>query len=277
MFVCSIVAGYEFRTKLAFLNDPRDYKDLIGGAGSGGHNGGGNGRNSTTGRGGGGSPKVDDTEGGGASGAGLPPASACTSAAAAGLHGGAALGKRTANVCASWVEVRGKKHLLIWSIKPIAKGRELLLAYGPAYWSAHRQYCKGAGAQPHASRPAQKGGGGDDGGGGGGAGDSMVWDNVCFDCGQGGDLLCCESGGAGGRGGGCSAAFHLDCAGLSHEPPLEERWSCPLCEDPITELEAALSTDDLVATAMDCIVEAVIVSAQRAVPVAVAAAAAAAA
>lgn len=203
----TLIDGYDYRNKLAFLNDPREYKDIMAGSGRS-------------------SPRVEG---------GSPP------------HG---LPKRSANVCASWVKVRGRKHLLIWSIKPIAKGRELLLAYGPAYWSAHKQYCqikKGSlvldKSRKLSTQRTQRQAGE--------AADSDAsWDNVCFDCGQGGDLLCCESGA------GCKASFHVSCAGLVDDP--SDGWKCPLCSDPVTELEAAMPAAGMVNTALRCIVEAVL-------------------
>jgi N-acetylglutamate synthase-like GNAT family acetyltransferase len=45
-----------------------------------------------------------------------------------------------------------------------------------------------------------------------------VSDDLCRVCGDGGDLLCCDT---------CPATFHLDCLGLPEVPPGE--WFCPAC------------------------------------------------
>jgi len=47
-------------------------------------------------------------------------------------------------------------------------------------------------------------------------------DDFCAECGDGGDLLCCDK---------CPNSFHLDCAGLDEEPPEDELWCCPVCTE----------------------------------------------
>eukprot|EP00633_Aureoumbra_lagunensis_P005983 CAMPEP_0197313864 /NCGR_PEP_ID=MMETSP0891-20130614/30873_1 /TAXON_ID=44058 ORGANISM="Aureoumbra lagunensis, Strain CCMP1510" /NCGR_SAMPLE_ID=MMETSP0891 /ASSEMBLY_ACC=CAM_ASM_000534 /LENGTH=769 /DNA_ID=CAMNT_0042801991 /DNA_START=516 /DNA_END=2825 /DNA_ORIENTATION=+ len=45
-------------------------------------------------------------------------------------------------------------------------------------------------------------------------------DDWCYECGQFGQLLCCDE---------CNLSFHLKCSGLDEFPPEDEHWACPVC------------------------------------------------
>ena len=44
--------------------------------------------------------------------------------------------------------------------------------------------------------------------------------DLCEKCGEGGELLCCDT---------CNAAWHLKCANLKILPAEDVTWSCPKC------------------------------------------------
>ena len=50
--------------------------------------------------------------------------------------------------------------------------------------------------------------------------------DACQECGEGGDLLCCDGQYDGNA---CPLTYHLKCADLEIEPPEEEKWFCKYC------------------------------------------------
>ena len=55
----------------------------------------------------------------------------------------------------------------------------------------------------------------------------LVDNDVCFNCGDGGDLICCDT---------CDFWFDLKCAGLAEVPGENEPWECPDCADGVDDL-----------------------------------------
>lgn len=49
---------------------------------------------------------------------------------------------------------------------------------------------------------------------------TTLHDDVCNECGEGGDLICCET---------CTKVYHFKCAGLESPPLQDEDFKCPLC------------------------------------------------
>lgn len=59
-------------------------------------------------------------------------------------------------------------------------------------------------------------------------------DDVCWECGEGGDLVCCDA---------CPRAWHVACAGLPAVPAESEEFVCGKCDEPHTEEEDGSGSD----------------------------------
>jgi len=51
--------------------------------------------------------------------------------------------------------------------------------------------------------------------------ENQRWDDHCYLCEEGGDLICCET---------CSNSVHIECVGLEKEP--DDDWFCDECKKP---------------------------------------------